>query len=259
MLFIGRSSMESKGMAWYDVKGRGWLRDILVLLHPPYTLWHLSYIPIGAALAPRLDWGLLGWTLLAFFLAMGVGGHCLDELNGRPLRTKLPAAILWSSAGLSIAAAIAIGCWIGISESIWAIPCIVFGGFIVFAYNLEWGAGFFHQDYWFGVAWGAFPAVTAYMVQTGVFTLELLLVAITCWALSMAQRKLSLQARFWRRKVEHVEGDFTVVSQGLGPFYHKLTRRDIVGPVEMALKYLNVAVVMLAAGLLLMHGMKGVL
>ena len=35
---------------------------MLTLLHPPYTLWHLSYFAIGAALAPvhldRLLWGL---------------------------------------------------------------------------------------------------------------------------------------------------------------------------------------------------------
>ena len=62
-----------------------------MLLHPPYTLWHLSYVAIGATLAPRFDGGRLVATLLAFFLAVGVCAHALDELHGRPLRTTIPA------------------------------------------------------------------------------------------------------------------------------------------------------------------------
>ena len=35
--------------AFYALTGGGW-RDYVTLLHPPYTLWHLSYVAIGAAL-----------------------------------------------------------------------------------------------------------------------------------------------------------------------------------------------------------------
>jgi len=37
-----------------------------VLLHPPYTLWHLSYVAIGATIATRFDGGRLAATLAAF-------------------------------------------------------------------------------------------------------------------------------------------------------------------------------------------------
>ena len=37
--------------AFYALATGGW-RDYVTLLHPPYTLWHLSYVAIGAALAP---------------------------------------------------------------------------------------------------------------------------------------------------------------------------------------------------------------
>ena len=67
--------------AFYALRSGGW-RDYVTLLHPPYTLWHLSYVAIGAALAPRLDWAVLGWTVLAFALALGIGAHALDELSG---------------------------------------------------------------------------------------------------------------------------------------------------------------------------------
>jgi hypothetical protein len=50
--------------AFYALRPGGW-RDLLTLLHPPYTAWHLSYVAIGAAVAPRLDGHRLLWTLLA--------------------------------------------------------------------------------------------------------------------------------------------------------------------------------------------------
>jgi len=255
-----KSGLPVSKVAWYDVKGKGWLRDIIVLLHPPYTLWCLAYVPIGAALAPRRDWGVLGWTVLAFFLAMGIGGHCLDELNGRPLRTRFPSWGLWLAAVLSIAGAIAIGVFIGVKETIWVIPCIVFGGFIVFAYNLEWGRGFFHHDFWFAFAWGAFPAITAHIAQVHTITSELVMIAYFALMYSWAQRVLSLQARFWRRKVEILDGAYYYVGDypgvtgpvGWGQSYN-LTKEVIIGPAETALKLMNWAVVAAAIGLLSLH------
>jgi len=247
----------NKGVAWYDVKGQGPLRDIFVLLHPPYTAWHLSYIPIGAALAPVMNWSLLGWTVLSFFLGMGIAGHCLDELNGRPLKTTLPAWLLWFLTGLGLGGALSIGLIIGARETLWVIPCIVFGAFIVLAYNLELGKGFFHRDIFFGIAWGAFPAITAYVAQTHTLSWAAVLLALFAYFLSMAQRKLSLQSRFWRRKVVGIEGVYRYYwKEHL--LQTKLTNKEfIIGPSDLALKYLNAAVVAAALGLLMMHLMKG--
>ena len=74
--------------AFYALAPGGW-RDWVTLLHPPYTAWHLSYVVIGAALAPELLISRLLLALAAFFLAVGLGAHALDELNGRPLGTRL--------------------------------------------------------------------------------------------------------------------------------------------------------------------------
>ena len=60
----------------------------------PYTAWHLSYVVVGGCLAAEVSWGRLGLTVLAFFLAMGIGAHALDELAGRPLQTTIPGSIL---------------------------------------------------------------------------------------------------------------------------------------------------------------------
>ena len=37
--------------AFYALRPGGW-RDLVTLLHPPYTAWHLSYVALGAAAAP---------------------------------------------------------------------------------------------------------------------------------------------------------------------------------------------------------------
>lgn len=259
-------------VAWYDIKAKGWLRDLLIILHPPYTLWHLCYVLIGASLALEMNWGTLVWTLLAFFLAMGIGGHCLDELSGRPLRTNVPGALLWTLAIVSIAGAIAIGVLVGVRETIWVVPCIIFGGFIVFAYNLEWPrdwarfglfrelglVGFFHHDFWFGFAWGAFPAVTAYIAQTHTVSWGIAGVAVACLLYSMTQRVLSSQARFFRRKVGALRGRYYL--EGEGPVVPGTTgwaqggglnKEMIIRPAEVALKFMTWTVVAAAIGLLL--------
>jgi hypothetical protein len=56
--------------AWYALERGGW-RDLVTLLHPPYTAWHLSYVVIGGCLAPVVAWERLGAVVAAFALAVG--------------------------------------------------------------------------------------------------------------------------------------------------------------------------------------------
>src|SRR3954447_16832532 len=94
--------------AFYALAPGGW-RDLVTLLHPPYTGWHLSYVAFGAAAAPTLHADRLVWALVAFFLGMGISAHALDELNGRPLRTRLSDRALVVLAALGILGAGAVG------------------------------------------------------------------------------------------------------------------------------------------------------
>src|SRR5262249_56169321 len=89
--------------AFYSVgRGTGGLGDWVTLLHPPYTLWHLSYVAIGAAVMPDLVLWRLAGALLAFFLAGGIGAHALDELHGRPLGTGISRGLLTATAGAAL-------------------------------------------------------------------------------------------------------------------------------------------------------------
>src|SRR5437588_4417693 len=95
--------------AYYATRARGWRRDVWAVLHPPYTAWHLSYVLIGASLAPALNLQRLLATLLAFFFAVGISAHALDELRGRPLQTDLPAGVLWTAAVAGLVLAVGLG------------------------------------------------------------------------------------------------------------------------------------------------------
>jgi hypothetical protein len=184
--------------AFYALRTGSW-RDYVTLLHPPYTLWHLSYVAIGAALVPHMLWNVLGWTVLAFLLAMGIGAHALDELHGRPLRTGIPPRVLVGLAVASIAAACAVGVWVASWRTWWLLAFVGAGAFIVVAYNLELFDGAFHSDVWFAVAWGAFPLLTGYTACGGRIRGEAFLAAAFAFLSSLAQRTLSTPVRHARR------------------------------------------------------------
>ena len=122
--------------AFYALERGGW-RDYVTLLHPPYTLWHLSFVAVGAALAPQFHLDRLVWALVAFFLALGIAAHALDELKGRPLRTRIPSRMLVAIAVVSLALACAVGVGAAYAWGWWLLVFVVAGAVLVPAYNLE--------------------------------------------------------------------------------------------------------------------------
>jgi hypothetical protein len=234
--------------AFYALSPGGW-RDYWSLLHPPYTLWHLSYVAIGAALATRLEVGWWLETTAAFFLAMGVAAHALDELNGRPLRTRIPDAVLWGAAGVGLAGAVALGIHGAAVVSPWIWAFIVAGVFLVVAYNLELFGGAVHSDVWFALAWGAFPVLTAFFAQTGELSIAAVLAAAACAVISAAQRALSTPVRDLRRRVTAVEGSMTDVDGTT----RRIDATTLRAAPENALRLLCVAIPSLAAALIVMR------
>lgn len=230
--------------AFYALRSGGW-RDVVTLLHPPYTAWHLSYVAIGAAAAPHIYASRLIAALGAFFLAVGVSAHALDELHGRPLGTKLSKTTLIALAVTSLIGATAIGiAGVAIVSPLIA-PLVLAGAILVPAYNLELGGGRFHNDTWFALAWGGFPAFTGYFVNALAIRPAGILTAAACCLLSAVQRQLSTPVRRLRRNTTEVVGqqrlrDGSVI---------ELTRAGLSAPLEAALRSLWLAVVLLAIGL----------
>jgi heme O synthase-like polyprenyltransferase len=231
--------------AWYALERGGW-RDYVTLLHPPYTAWHLSYVVIGGCLAPVVAWDRLGAVVVAFALAVGVGAHALDELNGRPLRTKIPDQVLVTLAGVSIAGAAAIGVAGAIVFEAWLALLIPIGLFLVLAYNLELARGRFHSDIWFGLAWGGFPVLSGYAAVAGNVRAVTVLAVAFAVLLSLAQRALSKHVRYVRRQVVAVRGELELADGGTEP----LDSGRLTAAAEAGLRLLSLATVVLAATLI---------
>jgi hypothetical protein len=231
--------------AFYAARAGGW-RDWWTLLHPPYTAWHLSYVVIGASLAPHVNGVRLVATALAFFFAVGVGAHALDELHGRPLRTTIPATALVLSAVAGMVAAVALGVAGVARVGPILVPFIVVGPLLVVAYNAELFGGLVHTDVGFAAAWGAFPVLTAYAAQAGRLALAPVLAAVGTFGLSFAQRRLSTPARLLRRRVRAVEGALFMADGGIRP----LDREALLAPLEDTLRILSWAVVLLAGAMI---------
>jgi hypothetical protein len=230
--------------AWYALDRGGW-RDYVTLLHPPYTAWHLSYVVIGGCLAPVVAWDRLVAVVGAFALAVGVGAHALDELKGRPLRTRIPDRVLLGLAGVSVAGACAIGVAGALVFQPWLGLLIPLGLFLVLAYNLELLGGRFHTDLWFGLAWGGFPVITGYAAVGGSISVVAILAAAFAVLLSLAQRVLSTYVRHVRRNVRVVRGQMELADGSTEP----LDATQLTAPGEAGLRLLTLATVALAATL----------
>jgi len=234
--------------AFYALQPGGW-RDLVTLLHPPYTLWHLSYVGLGAAAAPTLHGDRLAAALGAFFLGVGVCAHALDELNGRPLGTRISDAGLIALAAASLGGAVGLGV-VGVATiGASLVPFIIAGAFIVVAYNLELFGGRFHTDFWFAAAWGAFPALTAYWANAVSIELEGVLVTVACFAISLAQRRLSTPVRMLRRRTAAVSGTVTLEDGEV----LELTKESLAAPLDGALRALAAGVVLLAAAMVILR------
>jgi hypothetical protein len=234
--------------AFYALQSGGW-RDYVTLLHPPYTLWHLSYVAAGAGLASPFSWPRFALALAAFALAMGIGAHALDELRGRPLQTRIPDAVLWALAAVTIVAGTALGVYACIAYTPLLVPFVLFGAFIVVAYNLESFGGRLHSTLWFALAWGALPALAAYVVEAETVRAEAIVIAAYATLLSYAQRVLSTPVRDTRRRVVAVTGTIERSEGGSSA----VTRETLMGSQETALRLLAAAAVALGAALLLLH------
>ncbi|HEX4788078.1 MAG TPA: hypothetical protein VH372_06415 [Actinospica sp.] len=225
--------------------------DWLTVLHPPYTAWHLAYVAIGVAMAPRIDWVVCWLTLAAFLLAVGIAAHALDEWNGRPLRTGISGAALWTAAVASLAGAVALGLAVLRHSGLVLLPFIAVGVLLVLGYNLELFGGALHTDLGFALAWGGFPLAVGYVAQAPPWTLAGS-VAFICGvtaatALSAAQRRLSTPARDLRRRAINVDGRIEYADGATVA----VDRASLLEPLDGALKQLSAVVPTLAAALLL--------
>jgi hypothetical protein len=234
--------------AFYALRTGGW-RDLVTLLHPPFTAWHLSYVALGAAVAPHVHSDRLLAALGAFFLAVGVSAHALDELNGRPLGTRLSDRTLIGLAVVGLGGATGIGVAGVAIVSASLAPLVAAGAFLVVAYNLELFGGRFHSDVWFATAWGAFPALTSYWANALSIHAAGVLVVAACFWLSVAQRRLSTPVRELRRRTVSLRGEQVLSDDRVV----QLSIARAAAPLDGALRALSIALPLTAAAVVLVR------
>jgi hypothetical protein len=235
------SSDQHQRPSFYAARSGGW-HDWWTLLHPPYTAWHLSYVVFGACLATHVSASRLVATLLAFFLAVGIAAHALDELHGRPLGTHISRPMLVTLTVVSLAGAVALGA-LGVWKVGWAlVPFIVIGPVLVVGYNMELFGGRIHTDVWFAAAWGSFPVLVAYVAQSGNLSAAAVIAAVAAFFVSAAQRHLSTPARLIRRRSATVEGTMSLRDGST----LAIDKRTLLLPLERALLSLSWGLVFLA-------------
>jgi hypothetical protein len=240
---------EAPRPAFYALAPGGW-RDYVTLLHPPYTLWHLAYVVVGAAVAsPEIRPGRLLPTLAAFALGLGVSAHALDELQGRPLGTAIPRRTLVALAALSLAGAVAIGLYGAATVSPWIALFVAVGATAAVAYNLELLGGRLHGDLQFALAWGTFPVLTGAFAAAERISSATLAVAAFAFLTALAQRHLSTQVRDVRRRVVAVTGALERHDGRVEP----VTRATLATAPERALGLLAASHIALAVALVMMR------
>ena len=234
--------------AFYALRPGGW-RDYVTLLHPPYTAWHLSYVVVGGCLAPSVPWGRLGLTVAAFALAMGVGAHALDELNGRPLATAIPARALVAIAVVSVAAACVIG--IAVSSRTTAVAAGVRRGRRFSRPGLQPRALRRTVPFRPLVRARVGRVSRAHRLRRLRRARPLRGGACGGWAasLSFAQRRLSTSVRRLRRDVVDVGGEIQLADGAREP----IARETLTAAPEAALRLLTLSTTLAAAALVVVR------
>jgi ubiquinone/menaquinone biosynthesis methyltransferase len=244
-----RGSVTSSGKqpsvapAFYALQGGGW-RDYWTLLHPPYTVWHLSYVLLGAALAPMPDPRIVAASLLAFFLAVGVASHAFDELQGRPLGTRIPSSVLIAIGSLGLIGAVGLGIVAASQVGLWFLVLVAIGAALVISYGLE--IPIVHSDIGFALAWGGFPVIAS-AAANGASVVPTVAAAIGASLLSLAQRRLSTPVRRIRRRAAEVSGSVRYRDGTV----EELDAARLISAPESALRLVWLAIAAISIGALL--------
>lgn len=236
--------------AFYVLESRRWWAKWINLLHAPYSMWHLSYAALGAVIAPHLELTLLGWTVLAFLLAMGVGAHAFDLLKGDPLRQQIPWWQLLVAGILSLWAAIYIGAWqmtIG-AVPLWLLLALPLGVLFAVGYGKEWPG--LHGDWQFATWWAVFPLLVAFFAQGIAWTWALVPAVVFAFLTAKAQRVLSTRVRLVRRRLGRVRGTMIIEEDGSWGEI-PITKAWLIKADEAALALLSFAMPCVALGILL--------
>lgn len=163
------------------------------ILFLPYTSIVTCFAAWGS-LSGQFEIERLVAICVIYFLSIGVSAHCLDAVGGK---TKpwgvLPKRLLFVIAMLALGITFTIGLYYAFLDSPLLFPIGIAEGFFLFAYNLEWFNGKFHNNPSTILSWGILPVFAGTAIQTNTINPETLLLscisAIITYVLITTSRK----------------------------------------------------------------------
>ncbi|MCI4344508.1 MAG: hypothetical protein L3J87_02650 [Thermoplasmata archaeon] len=181
-----------------------WQGELWTMLHLPYTGMVLAFVVLGASLSPTLSWPVLLATLSAYFLALGIGSHFLDQLPGMGSRYVRH----WPSWALGVVGTLGVtgGVVIGAAGAVvrlgpWFLVLVAAQGTVAVGYPLAPKfAGLLHRDSVFAISWGALPFLISFYAQSRSITIAALLVGASLALVAVVEIRASRASREARRR-----------------------------------------------------------
>jgi hypothetical protein len=172
------------------------------ILFLPYTGMVVSFAAWGSLVVDYTIERLIAICIL-YFLALGITAHCLDAIGSknRPWgflsKTRLIVVSL-----VSLAIAFAIGLYYIFLDSPFLLLIGIAETFFLFAYNLEFFGGRFHNNASFVVSWGILPVLAGTIIQINSITIESIIVAGIAGILSFVLIKTSRRYKELKQQSE---------------------------------------------------------
>ena len=147
------------------------------ILFLPYTSIVTCFAALGA-ISGQLELERIIAICLIYFLALGVSAHLLDAVGGKTKPWgELPKRRTWIISMSSLGVAFAIGIYYAFLDSPLLFPIGILEGFFLFAYNLEWFDGKFHNKASTVFSWGILPVFAGSAIQTNLISTETVLIS----------------------------------------------------------------------------------
>lgn len=170
------------------------------VLFLPYTGMVVSFAAWGS-FATDFSLERLAAVCALYFFALGIAAHCLDSLGSK---NKPWGAIskrnVWLVSLLSLAVAFVIGLYYAFLDSPLLFPIGIAESFFLFAYNLEWFKGRFHNNASFVISWGILPVFAGSAIQTNTISPETFGIAGIAGILSYVLIKTSRKYKEFKRQ-----------------------------------------------------------
>jgi hypothetical protein len=222
------------------------------MLHLPYTSMVLSFTVVGAAVSPKFSWTILLATLGAYFLALGIGAHFLDQLPGMGSSyvRHWPSSALWVIGLAGVAGGVGIGV---LGALVLLGPTflllVLVQGVCALGYPLTpvFG-GLLHRDSVFAVSWGSLPLLTSYYAQSGQISVESLILAAAFAVVAVVEIRVSRKSREMRSRASWGQPTPAGVQNRAPPVFRRPDR---------ILQTLSIGTTLVAIGLLAVRVIPG--